>query len=62
MSTFTDSPIALYDTLLRDGSQMEGIAFSLQDKITVAHRLDSLGMHYVRGRLPRLQREGQGLL
>ena len=52
MSTFTDSPIALYDTLLRDGSQMEGIAFSLQDKITVAHRLDSLGMHYVEGGFP----------
>ncbi len=52
MSTFTDSPIALYDTLLRDGSQMEGIAFSLQDKITVARRLDSLGMHYVEGGFP----------
>jgi 2-isopropylmalate synthase len=52
MSAFTDSPIALYDTLLRDGSQMEGIAFSLQDKITVARRLDSLGIHYVEGGFP----------
>ena len=52
MSTFDNSPIALYDTLLRDGSQMEGIAFSLQDKITVAHRLDALGMHYVEGGFP----------
>lgn len=52
MSTFDNSPIALYDTLLRDGSQMEGIAFSLQDKVTVAHRLDSLGMHYVEGGFP----------
>ena len=52
MSAFTDSPIALYDTLLRDGSQMEGIAFSLQDKITVARRLDALGMHYVEGGFP----------
>ena len=52
MSAFSDSPIALYDTLLRDGSQMEGIAFSLQDKITVAHRLDTLGMHYVEGGFP----------
>ncbi len=50
--TFNDAPIALYDTLLRDGSQMEGIAFSLQDKITVAHRLDQLGMHYVEGGFP----------
>ena len=52
MSVFDSSPIALYDTLLRDGSQMEGIAFSLQDKITVAHRLDALGMHYVEGGFP----------
>ncbi len=52
MPAFDDSPIALYDTLLRDGSQMEGIAFSLQDKIAVARRLDSLGMHYVEGGFP----------
>ncbi len=52
MSIFSDSPVALYDTLLRDGSQMEGIAFSLQDKVTVAHRLDALGMHYVEGGFP----------
>ena len=52
MSAFSDSPVALYDTLLRDGSQMEGIAFSLQDKVTVARRLDALGMHYVEGGFP----------
>ena len=44
--------VALYDTLLRDGSQMEGIAFSLQDKIAVARRLDQLGIHYVEGGFP----------
>lgn len=52
MPAFDTSPIALYDTLLRDGSQMEGIAFSLRDKIAVARRLDSLGMHYVEGGFP----------
>ena len=55
MTTFDPSappPVALYDTLLRDGSQMEGIAFSLQDKIAIAHRLDALGMHYVEGGFP----------
>jgi 2-isopropylmalate synthase len=45
-------PVVLYDTLLRDGSQMEGIAFSLDDKIAIAHRLDSLGVHYVEGGFP----------
>ena len=49
----SDSPqVALYDTLLRDGSQMEGIAFSLQDKIAVARRLDQLGIDYVEGGFP----------
>ena len=45
-------PVVLYDTLLRDGSQMEGIAFSLDDKIAIAHRLDELGIHYVEGGFP----------
>ena len=49
----TDSPsVLLYDTLLRDGSQMEGIAFSLDDKVAIAHRLDALGVHYVEGGFP----------
>ena len=52
-SATTGQPrVALYDTLLRDGSQMEGIAFSLADKIAVARRLDDLGMHYVEGGFP----------
>ncbi|PZC48479.1 MAG: 2-isopropylmalate synthase [Chloroflexi bacterium] len=45
-------PVVLYDTLLRDGSQMEGIAFSLDDKVAIAHRLDALGVHYVEGGFP----------
>ena len=45
-------PVLLYDTLLRDGSQMEGIAFSLDDKVVIAHRLDALGVHYVEGGFP----------
>ncbi len=44
--------VLLYDTLLRDGSQMEGIAFSLEDKIAVARRLDDLGVHYIEGGFP----------
>ncbi len=45
-------PIVLYDTLLRDGSQMEGVAFSLDDKVAIAHRLDAIGVHYVEGGFP----------
>ena len=44
--------VLLYDTLLRDGSQMEGIAFSLEDKVAIAHRLDQIGVHYVEGGFP----------
>ena len=50
--TASSSQILLYDTLLRDGSQMEGIAFSLDDKVTVARTLDALGIHYVEGGFP----------
>jgi 2-isopropylmalate synthase len=39
--------IQIYDTTLRDGSQGEGINFSLQDKLLVTRRLDELGVDYV---------------
>lgn len=44
--------IEIYDTTLRDGSQGEGVSFSLQDKILVAQRLAELGFDYVEGGYP----------
>ena len=44
--------IQMYDTTLRDGSQGEGVSFSLQDKLLIAARLDSLGFDYVEGGYP----------
>jgi len=44
--------IELYDTTLRDGSQGEGISFSLQDKLALTMRLDALGFDYVEGGYP----------
>jgi len=44
--------VELYDTTLRDGAQQEGISFSLDDKVKIAHRLDALGIHYVEGGWP----------
>ncbi len=35
--------VKIYDTTLRDGSQGEGISFSLDDKIKIACKLDYLG-------------------
>ncbi len=44
--------IEIYDTTLRDGSQGEGINFSLQDKILITRRLDELGVDYIEGGYP----------
>ncbi|MBN1586873.1 MAG: citramalate synthase [Candidatus Omnitrophica bacterium] len=44
--------VKLYDTTLRDGSQGEGISFTVQDKLFIAEKLDQLGIHYVEGGWP----------
>lgn len=44
--------IELYDTTLRDGSQGEGINFSVADKLRIAERLDSFGVQYIEGGWP----------
>jgi 2-isopropylmalate synthase len=46
------SKVKLYDTTLRDGSQGEGISYSVMDKIRIARELDSLGLHYIEGGWP----------
>lgn len=46
------SRLQIYDTTLRDGAQSEGISFSLQDKLLLTRRLDSLGFDYVEGGYP----------
>ena len=46
------STVKIYDTTLRDGSQAEGISFTVEDKIRIAHKLDELGVHYVEGGWP----------
>src|SRR5262245_33071621 len=44
--------IHVYDTTLRDGSQGEGVNFSLQDKLLITRKLDELGVDYVEGGYP----------
>ncbi len=44
--------IEIYDTTLRDGSQGEGISFSVEDKIRIARKLDEFGMDYIEGGWP----------
>ncbi len=44
--------IQIYDTTLRDGSQGEGVNFSLQDKLQITLKLDELGFDYIEGGYP----------
>ena len=44
--------VAIYDTTLRDGSQAEGVTFTTEDKLVLARKLDSLGVHYIEGGWP----------
>ena len=44
--------IKIYDTTLRDGTQAEGISFSVMDKMEIARELDRLGVSYIEGGWP----------
>ncbi|MCY4069833.1 MAG: citramalate synthase [Chloroflexi bacterium] len=44
--------VAIYDTTLRDGSQREGISFSVADKLHITRLLDELGVKYIEGGWP----------
>ena len=44
--------VSIYDTTLRDGSQGEGINFSLHDKLLLTRRLDELGVDFIEGGYP----------
>src|SRR5205809_4775665 len=46
------SEVEIYDTTLRDGSQGEGISYSVADKLRIAERIDAFGLHYVEGGWP----------
>src|SRR5262245_393776 len=44
--------IAIYDTTLRDGTQAEDVAFTLDDKLRIAEELDACGISYIEGGWP----------
>ena len=44
--------VDIFDTILRDGSQQEGLSLTVDDKIKVAEQLDHLGVTYIEGGWP----------
>jgi len=44
--------VKIYDTTLRDGSQGEGISFSVLDKLRIAEKMDKIGVDYIEGGWP----------
>jgi 2-isopropylmalate synthase len=44
--------VEIYDTTLRDGSQAEGINFSVTDKLRLAEKMDGFGIHFIEGGWP----------
>ena len=44
--------IYLYDTTLRDGCQSEDVSLTVDDKLTIAGRLDEFGFDYIEGGWP----------
>ncbi|MBT3480001.1 MAG: citramalate synthase [Opitutales bacterium] len=44
--------ISVYDTTLRDGTQGEGVSFSVTDKLRIAEKFDQFGIDYIEGGWP----------
>ena len=51
MST-NQTQVFIYDTTLRDGTQGEGVSFSVGSKLRVAEKLDQFGIDYIEGGWP----------
>jgi 2-isopropylmalate synthase len=52
MTERAHSPVEMYDTTLRDGSQQVGLDLTVEDKLRVAAALDALGVDVVEGGWP----------
>jgi 2-isopropylmalate synthase len=51
-STAPANTTLIYDTTLRDGTQGEGVNFSVTDKLLIAQKLDEFGVDYIEGGFP----------
>ena len=48
----TNLKVLVYDTTLRDGTQGEGVSFSVSAKVALARRMDAFGIDYIEGGWP----------
>src|SRR3954462_16007367 len=44
--------VEIFDTTLRDGSQLEGLSLTVDDKLRIAEQLEHLGVTYIEGGWP----------
>jgi 2-isopropylmalate synthase len=44
--------VEIFDTTLRDGSQVEGVSLTVEDKLRIAEQLDVLGVAWIEGGWP----------
>jgi len=49
--------VVIYDTTLRDGTQGQGISYTLEDKVQIALKIDEFGIDYVEGGFPLSNRK-----
>jgi 2-isopropylmalate synthase len=48
----TGDPVEIFDTTLRDGTQLEGVSVTVNDKLRIAEQLDLLGVTWIEGGWP----------
>ena len=51
--------IVIYDSTLRDGEQMPGVSFSMEQKLSIARKLDEIGVPEIEAGFPAVSRSEQ---
>jgi len=57
MSRQLSRDIVVYDTTLRDGEQMPGVSFSVEQKLEIARRLANIGIPQIEAGFPAVSRQ-----